>query len=58
MKANSVSTTERRLSALAWNYTQRGMPIDRKDRCRYLATTHYQPQTRIFAFVGLSKTSS
>ncbi|MBB5574695.1 MULTISPECIES: site-specific integrase [Rhizobium] len=32
MKANSVSTIERRLSALTWNYTQRGMPIDRKDR--------------------------
>ncbi len=31
-KANSVSTIERRLSALTWNYNQRGMPLDRKDR--------------------------
>lgn len=29
---NSVSTIERRLSALGWNYTQRGQPLDRKDR--------------------------
>ena len=28
----SVSTIERRLSSLAWNYTQRGSPLDRKDR--------------------------
>ncbi|MBB4170695.1 integrase [Rhizobium sp. BK538] len=32
MKANSVSTIERRLSAIAWNCTQRGMLLDRKDR--------------------------
>ncbi len=32
MKANSVSTIERRLSAISWNCTQRGMPLDRKDR--------------------------
>lgn len=31
-KPNSVSTIQRRLSALAWNYTQRGLPLDRKDR--------------------------
>ncbi|MBN9222528.1 MAG: site-specific integrase [Mesorhizobium sp.] len=31
-KPNSVSTTERRLSSLTWNYTQRGQPLDRKDR--------------------------
>ncbi|WP_167095328.1 site-specific integrase [Parvibaculum indicum] len=31
-KPNSVSTIERRLSALTWNYTQRGQPLDRKDR--------------------------
>ena len=31
-KANSVATIERRLSALAWNYAQRGTPLDRKDR--------------------------
>lgn len=31
-KANSVSTIERRLSALGWNYAHRGAPLDRKDR--------------------------
>ena len=30
--ANSVATIERRLSALTWNYAQRGTPLDRKDR--------------------------
>ena len=30
--ALSVSTIERRLSGLAWNYMQRGFTIDRKDR--------------------------
>ena len=30
--ALSVSTIERRLSGLAWNYAQRGSPLDRKDR--------------------------
>ncbi len=29
---NSVSTIERRLSALSWNYAQRGTPLDRADR--------------------------
>lgn len=28
----SVATIERRLSALTWNYAQRGQPLDRKDR--------------------------
>lgn len=28
----SVSTIERRLSAISWNYTQRGLHLDRKDR--------------------------
>ena len=28
----SVGTIERRLSGLAWNFTQRGMPMDRADR--------------------------
>ena len=28
----SVSTIERRLSSLTWNYAQRGLPLDRKDR--------------------------
>ncbi len=31
-KPNSVSTIERRLSSLSWNYAQRGLPLDRKDR--------------------------
>jgi integrase len=31
-RPNSVSTIERRLSALAWNYAQRGLPLDRTDR--------------------------
>ncbi len=30
--ANSVSTIERRLSSLSWNYGQRGLTLDRKDR--------------------------
>jgi hypothetical protein len=29
---NSVRTIERRLSALTWNFAQRGEPFDRKDR--------------------------
>ena len=29
---NSVSTIERRLSSLSWNFAQRGQPLDRKDR--------------------------
>jgi integrase len=31
-KPNSVSTIERRLSSLSWNFSQRGQPLDRKDR--------------------------
>jgi len=31
-KPNSVSTIERRLAAIGWNCTQRGMALDRKDR--------------------------
>lgn len=31
-KPNSVSTIERRLSSLSWNYSQRGLILDRKDR--------------------------
>ena len=31
-KPNSVATIERRLSALTWNYAQRGTPLDRTDR--------------------------
>ena len=46
--ALSPSTIERRLSGLAWNYQQRGMSLDRKDR--HIATvlagiknTHFRP---------------
>jgi integrase len=31
-KPNSVSTIERRLSSLSWNYAQRGLTLDRRDR--------------------------
>lgn len=31
-KPNSVTTIERRLSAITWNYAQRGLRLDRKDR--------------------------
>ncbi|WP_445944952.1 hypothetical protein [Rhizobium sp. WSM1274] len=31
-KPNSVSTIERRLLAIGWNCTQRGMVLDRKNR--------------------------
>ncbi|TCL89277.1 hypothetical protein C8J38_1141, partial [Rhizobium sp. PP-WC-2G-219] len=31
-KANAVSTIERRLASLSWNYAQRGLALDRKDR--------------------------
>ncbi|MCZ4291546.1 site-specific integrase [Hoeflea alexandrii] len=31
-RPNTVSTIERRLSSLSWNYIQRGQPLDRKDR--------------------------
>ncbi len=31
-KQNAVSTIERRLSSLSWNYMQRGLTLDRKDR--------------------------
>ena len=31
-KPNAVSTIERRLSSLTWNYAQRGQPLERKDR--------------------------
>ncbi|WP_349438039.1 site-specific integrase [Pararhizobium sp. A13] len=47
-KPNSVSTIERRLSSLSWNYAQRGQPLDRRDR--HIATvmagirnTHAKP---------------
>ncbi|PYE40592.1 phage integrase family protein [Rhizobium sp. PP-F2F-G20b] len=32
MKPNAVSTIERRLASLSWNYGQRGLALDRKDR--------------------------
>ena len=31
-KPNSISTIERRLSSLSWNFSQRGQQLDRKDR--------------------------
>ncbi|PBB83752.1 site-specific integrase [Mesorhizobium sp. WSM3876] len=31
-KPNCVSTIERRLSSLTWNFSQRGQPLNRKDR--------------------------
>jgi integrase len=31
-KPNSVSTIERRLSSLSWNYAQQGLSLDRRDR--------------------------
>src|SRR5271157_4011400 len=31
-KARTVATIERRLSALMWNFAQRSLPFDRKDR--------------------------
>lgn len=31
-RAAAVSTIERRLSSLSWNYTQRGLSLDRRDR--------------------------
>lgn len=31
-RKNAVSTIERRLSALVWAYTQRGLTLDRRDR--------------------------
>ncbi|MBF2714368.1 site-specific integrase [Agrobacterium vitis] len=31
-KTNAVSTVERRLSSLSWNYAQRGLTLDRKNR--------------------------
>ena len=31
-RARTVATIERRLSALAWNFAQRALPFDRKDR--------------------------
>lgn len=56
-KPNSVATIERRLSALCWHYTQRGTPLDRKDR--HVATvlagirnTHGAPPRRKEAVLG------
>ncbi|MBA9036722.1 hypothetical protein HNR29_007310, partial [Rhizobium leguminosarum] len=44
-KANSVSTIERRLSSLSWNYAQRGLSLDRKDR--HIATGHRKVNRRL-----------
>ncbi|MEP5757879.1 MAG: tyrosine-type recombinase/integrase [Litoreibacter sp.] len=53
----SVSTIERRLSGLAWNYQQRGFELDRKDR--HVATVlagirrkHGRPPTQKEAIMG------
>ena len=47
-KSNAVATIERRLSSLSWNYSQRGLALDRRDR--HIATvmagirnTHARP---------------
>jgi len=47
----SVSTIERRLSSLSWNYAQRGRPLDRKDRhigtvMAGIRNTHAAPPTQ------------
>lgn len=56
-KANSVSTIERRLSSLSWNYAQRGLTLDRKDR--HIATvmagirnSHARPPLQKEAVLG------
>jgi len=56
-RKDSVSTIERRLSALSWNFTQRAIPLDRKDR--HIATvlagirnTHGQPPRQKEAVLG------
>ena len=50
-RPRAVATIERRLSALAWNFAQRSLPFDRKDR--HVATvlagvrrTHGRPPVR------------
>lgn len=56
-KPNSVATIERRLSALSWNYAQRGQPLDRRDR--HIATvlagirnSHSRPPVQKEAVLG------
>jgi integrase len=56
-KPNSVATIERRLSALSWNYAQRGTPLDRRDR--HIATvlagirnSHGRPPVQKEAVLG------
>lgn len=56
-KAYSVSTIERRLSSLSWNYAQRGLTLDRKDR--HIATvmagirnSHARPPVQKEAVMG------
>jgi site-specific recombinase XerD len=50
-KPSSVSTIERRLSALTWNYAQHGTPLDRKNRAiatvlAGIRNTHAAPPRR------------
>lgn len=56
-KPNAVGTIERRLSALSWNYKQRGTPLDRSDP--HIATvlagirnTHASPPRQKEAILG------
>ena len=56
-KSNSVATIERRLSALGWNYAQRGQSLDRRDR--HIATvlagirnSHGRPPVQKEAVLG------
>lgn len=56
-KPNAVATIERRLSALSWNYAQRGQPLDRRDR--HIATvlagirnSHGRPPVQKEAVLG------
>lgn len=57
LKPNTVATIERRLSALGWNYAQRGQPLDRRDR--HIATvlagirnSHGRPPVQKEAVLG------
>ena len=44
--ALSVSTIDRRLSGLVWNYAQRGFTLDRKNRHIALSLIHISEPTR------------
>ncbi len=53
----SVSTIERRLSSLTWNYTQRGQPLDRQDRHTSAEMTRKYQRRRDRFRVNLTKAS-